>query len=295
MSYSAPSFLPSGCGPSTRAADAAGLEELQLWEDCFLEGGVSTAAAALAWTGAGDGSGSVCCRYRSGTSPSPPWGPPPWLAHVPRLGHPDRGTRGAGLDGPGRCPRRLPARPPRRASRRPARPAARGAAQRARAVRPVGRRSPRLAPGAPGRRPRGRHPDPVRSGSPARRQTALLLTAATSADGVRRARELVAEGRRAAGRGGAHRIVVYLLAATGAGAEDRLRAELAAEGLTSADVGVAGDAGAVAEAVRRLAEAGADTVVLQPTADEPDPEGVRTVRRGGGPAPAAVTGAGRSR
>jgi hypothetical protein len=29
----------------------------------------------------------------------------------------------------------------------------------------------------------------------------------------------------------------------------------------------------VAEAVRRLAEAGAGTVVLTPTADEPDPEG----------------------
>src|SRR5690349_11479422 len=33
-----------------RAADAAGLEELWLWEDCFLSGGVSSAAAALAWT-----------------------------------------------------------------------------------------------------------------------------------------------------------------------------------------------------------------------------------------------------
>ena len=33
-----------------RAADEAGLEELWLWEDCFLNGGVSAAAAALAWT-----------------------------------------------------------------------------------------------------------------------------------------------------------------------------------------------------------------------------------------------------
>src|SRR4051812_1162611 len=31
-------------------ADAAGLEELWLWEDCFLEGGLSTAAVALAWS-----------------------------------------------------------------------------------------------------------------------------------------------------------------------------------------------------------------------------------------------------
>ncbi|NEA86958.1 hypothetical protein G3I53_13115, partial [Streptomyces sp. SID14436] len=40
-----------------------------------------------------------------------------------------------------------------------------------------------------------------------------------------------------------------------------------------ADLGAAGDAGAVARQVRRLAEAGADAVILQPTADEPDPEG----------------------
>src|SRR6266511_2139094 len=36
---------------------------------------------------------------------------------------------------------------------------------------------------------------------------------------------------------------------------------------------VAGDAEAVADAVRRWAEAGADSVILQPTADDPDPEG----------------------
>jgi alkanesulfonate monooxygenase SsuD/methylene tetrahydromethanopterin reductase-like flavin-dependent oxidoreductase (luciferase family) len=41
---------------------------------------------------------------------------------------------------------------------------------------------------------------------------------------------------------------------------------------------VAGDAQAVAETVARFAEAGATTVVLQPTSDDPDPEGfVRAV------------------
>ncbi len=32
------------------AADAAGLDELWVWEDCFAESGVAAAAAALAWT-----------------------------------------------------------------------------------------------------------------------------------------------------------------------------------------------------------------------------------------------------
>ena len=47
-------FLPQNPPESlrdvARAADEAGLEELWLWEDCFLNGGVSAAAAALAWT-----------------------------------------------------------------------------------------------------------------------------------------------------------------------------------------------------------------------------------------------------
>jgi alkanesulfonate monooxygenase SsuD/methylene tetrahydromethanopterin reductase-like flavin-dependent oxidoreductase (luciferase family) len=32
-------------------AELAGLDEVWLWEDCFAEGGLTTAAAALAWTG----------------------------------------------------------------------------------------------------------------------------------------------------------------------------------------------------------------------------------------------------
>src|SRR5690606_7183821 len=79
-----------------------------------------------------------------------------------------------------------------------------------------------------------------------------ILTVNTSAEGVRRARRLVDEGRAEAGRRAEpHRLVVYLLAATGPGAAERVRAELDAEG----------------------AAPDADAVILQPTADEPDPEG----------------------
>jgi len=39
----------------------------------------------------------------------------------------------------------------------------------------------------------------------------------------------------------------------------------------SDEVGVAGDAATIAAAVQRWADAGADTVVLQPTSDDPDP------------------------
>jgi alkanesulfonate monooxygenase SsuD/methylene tetrahydromethanopterin reductase-like flavin-dependent oxidoreductase (luciferase family) len=33
-----------------QAAEDAGLDELWLWEDCFRESGIASAAAALAWT-----------------------------------------------------------------------------------------------------------------------------------------------------------------------------------------------------------------------------------------------------
>ena len=45
-----PQNPPETLRATARAADSSGLQELWLWEDCFLNGGVSAAAAALAWT-----------------------------------------------------------------------------------------------------------------------------------------------------------------------------------------------------------------------------------------------------
>src|SRR3954454_7784207 len=45
-----PQNPPESLRGIARAADEAGLEELWLWEDCFLNGGVAAASAALAWT-----------------------------------------------------------------------------------------------------------------------------------------------------------------------------------------------------------------------------------------------------
>lgn len=47
---SLPQNPPENLRAIARAAEEAGLEELWLWEDCFLNGGVASAAAALAWT-----------------------------------------------------------------------------------------------------------------------------------------------------------------------------------------------------------------------------------------------------
>ena len=69
----------------------------------------------------------------------------------------------------------------------------------------------------------------------------------------------------------AHEVVVYLPAATGPGAADRLARDQ--EKFGSPWPGVSGDAAAIAEVVQQMAAAGADTVILQPTPDEPSPEG----------------------
>jgi alkanesulfonate monooxygenase SsuD/methylene tetrahydromethanopterin reductase-like flavin-dependent oxidoreductase (luciferase family) len=101
-----------------------------------------------------------------------------------------------------------------------------------------------------------------------------ILTCSTTSDGVRTARALIDEGRADAGRSDPHAVIVFMHAATGPGAAVRLarERELWHED-PDGDFGAAGDAATVAEAVKRWAGAGATTVVLQPTTDDPDPEG----------------------
>ncbi|EGX56781.1 oxidoreductase [Streptomyces zinciresistens K42] len=267
-----PQLAPERLRSVARLADDTGLEELWLWEDCFREGGISAAAAALAWTErvkVGIGLLPVPLRNVALTAmeaatlhrmfPGRP---------VLALGHGVQdwmGQVGARAESPMTLLREhLDAL---RALLRGERVSVRGRYVR---LDDVALDWPPAAPA------------PVIAGVTGPRSLRLsgeaadgtLLTASTPPDGVRAARRLVDEGRAAAGRTDPHQVVVYLLAATGPDAASRLRADLAAEGDAAVpDLGVAGDAGAVAEAVRRLADAGADTVVLQPTADEPDPEG----------------------
>ncbi|WP_370948429.1 LLM class flavin-dependent oxidoreductase [Amycolatopsis sp. cg5] len=45
-----PDSPPEDLRQTVRAADEAGVDELWLWEDCFREGGLTSCAAALAWS-----------------------------------------------------------------------------------------------------------------------------------------------------------------------------------------------------------------------------------------------------
>ncbi len=107
----------------------------------------------------------------------------------------------------------------------------------------------------------------------------VIIGSAVPLDGLDAARESALTGWRA-GRGadGATLpFVTHLIVATGDVAQARLDEELGRFwDHTAGDLGcgVAGDADAVAAAVRAHAERGATTVILQPTRDEPDLHGL---------------------
>ncbi|MFD0309800.1 LLM class flavin-dependent oxidoreductase [Streptomyces sp. NPDC127119] len=268
-----PQLPPERLRELARAADDAGLEELWLWEDCFLEGGISAAAAALAWTErlrVGVGLLPVPLRNVAVTAME--------AATLHRL-FPGRPVLGVG-HGVQSWMGQVGARAESPMTLLREYLAALRALLAGERVTTDGRYV-KLDGVALDWPPPA--PVPILAGATGPRSLKLsgeaadgtILTAGTPPDGVRKARQLIDEGRASASRTDVpHTVVVYLLTATGPGAAARLQAELEAEGVASVpDLGVAGDAGAVAKAVQRLTEAGADTVVLQPTADEPDPEG----------------------
>ncbi|MEU6035445.1 LLM class flavin-dependent oxidoreductase [Actinomadura sp. NPDC047616] len=252
------------------AADEAGLEQLWLWEDCFFESGVAAAAAALAWTRrvrVGVGLLPVPLRNVALATME--------TATLHRL-FPGRVALAVG-HGVQEWMEQVGARAESPMTLLREHLTAMRALLRGERVTTDGRyvrlddvaldwpppTAPAILAGATG-------PRTLRLTGECADGT--VLTADTEPDALRRARELVEEGRTAAGRTGDHEIVVYLHAATGPDAAARLQAEFD-RNASRTPFGAAGDAAAVAEAVARLADAGADTVVLQPTADEPDLEG----------------------
>ena len=267
-----PQFAPERLRAVAEAAENAGLEELWLWEDCFGEGGISAAAAALAWT--------TRLRVAIGLLPVPlrnvaltameiatlcrlfpgrievgvGHGVQAWMAQV-----------GARVESPLTLLREhLTALRALLAGQR--------VTMDGRYVRLDGvaldwppATPPRLLAGATGPRSLALAGE-VADGT--------ILTSGTSPAGVRAACSRIADARAAVGRTDPHPVVAYVLAATGPTAASRIEAELRASSHDPGqDIGVAGDASDVAAAVRRWSEAGAYTVVLEPTPDEPDVEG----------------------
>ncbi|HEY7593266.1 MAG TPA: LLM class flavin-dependent oxidoreductase [Actinophytocola sp.] len=267
-----PQLPPERLPGVVRAAEESGLEELWLWEDCFFEGGVASMAAALGWTSR--------LRVGIGILPLPLRNVALTAMEVATL---DRLFPGRTVFGFGHGAQEWMAQ----VGARPASPltamrehlVALNALLRGERVRTSGDyvrlddvaldwpppAPPRLYFGAT--RPRSLRLSGELAGG-------TIIDAAHNADAVRRARALIDEGRAAAGRTDPHPLVVYLQATTGPSAAARLRKELEIWGNEAVpDLGAAGDAESVAQAVHKLAGAGADSVILTHTADEPDIEG----------------------
>jgi alkanesulfonate monooxygenase SsuD/methylene tetrahydromethanopterin reductase-like flavin-dependent oxidoreductase (luciferase family) len=114
----------------------------------------------------------------------------------------------------------------------------------------------------------------------------VLDAGGISLDAVRRAVATAAARR-------AHEVVVYVLCAAGKHARERIEAEFSASPVPLSERAAFGDAADVARTVRSFADAGATTVVLQPTGTDPDPEATlmlagaaRSLLRGEGGQPA---------
>jgi alkanesulfonate monooxygenase SsuD/methylene tetrahydromethanopterin reductase-like flavin-dependent oxidoreductase (luciferase family) len=250
-------------------AEAGGLDELWLWEDCFLESGIASAAAALAWTErleVGVGLLPVPLRNVALTAME--------IATLDRLfpgrlhlaiGHGVQswmGQAGARVDSPLTLLREHLT--------------ALRALLRGQEVTTSGRYVDldAVALGWP-----PTDPTPIHVGATGPKSLHLagelgdgtVLTSGATVAQVEERRRVVMEGRERAGRTDPHRITAYLLVATGPDATRRLQAEVPHDPDAGGPPWVGGDAAEIAEAVQRWAAAGVDAVVLQPPGDEPDP------------------------
>jgi alkanesulfonate monooxygenase SsuD/methylene tetrahydromethanopterin reductase-like flavin-dependent oxidoreductase (luciferase family) len=240
-----PQSPPERLREVVRLADDAGLDELWLWEDCFLQSGIASSAAALAW--------SERLEVGIGLLPVPLRNVALAAMEIATLERtfPVRFHAAVGhgvQDWMGQAGVRVSS--PLTLLREHV--VALRALLRGEEVTTEGRyvALDRVALGWPPGRA-----TPIHVGAVGPRSLRLsgevadgtVLSAPTTPAQVEEARRLIAEGRALAGRTDPHRITVYVSAPA------------------------APDADTVVSEVRRFAAAGADAVVLQPEADEPDP------------------------
>jgi len=256
-----PQLPPERLRAFVALAEEAGLDDLWLWEDCFAEGGLTSAAAALAW------SGSV--RVGLGLMPAPLRNPALAAMEIATLARlfPGRFVPAAGhgvLPWMGQVGARAPSAMTLlrewatavRALLHGETVTVSGEYVRLDAVAldwPLAAAPPLLL-GARG---------PKTLALAGEVADGLVLDAGISPAGVRRAVAAAAAAR-------PHQVVVYLLCGGGDGAVARIEAELSESAEPLSDRAAAGSPGDVADLIRSFARAGATAVILQPTGDDPD-------------------------
>jgi 5,10-methylenetetrahydromethanopterin reductase len=280
-----PTVPPERLRSLAQAADAAGLDELWIWEDCFKESGIASAAAALAWTErirVGIGLLPVPLRNVGLTAME--------IATMDRL-FPGRFVAGVGhgvqiwmeqvgarVDSPMTLLREYAS-----ALRRLLNGERVSVKGRYITLDDVALDWPPLTP--PALLLGGTGPKSLQLAGELGDGT--LLAAALTDDEVQAACTLITKanaGGSVSGSGSGstgasastmvHDIVATQIAATGPDAQERVDAEVPRWGKEAGQgIGVAGDAAAIAESVRRLASFGITSVAIQPTEDEPDLEG----------------------
>lgn len=264
-----PTVPPERLRDVARVAEDSGLGELWLWEDCFWGGAASAMAAALAWTSD--------LRLAVGVIPAPLRNVALAAMETAMLHRlfPGRVTVGVGhgvQDWMGQVGARVESPLTLLREYLTALRALLGGEQVTTHGRYVQLNEVALGwppAAAPAIVAAAAGPRTLRlSGEVA---DGTVLDSSVTFDGLREARRLVDEGRAAAARTDPHPLIVYLRAMTGAAGRDRLAKEISDGSVRPDSAVVAGDAAAIAAAIGSWAGAGADTVVLHPPSDEPDP------------------------
>jgi len=243
------------------SAEMAGLDDLWMWEDCFLEGGLTSAAAALAW--------SSSLRIGLGLMPVPLRNPALAAMEVATLARLFPG-RFVPAVGHGVLPwmEQVGARAPSPMTLLREWLTATRSLLRGDAVTVSGQYV-RLSDVALDWPPATVPPLLVGARGPKTLALAgeladgLVLDAGISPQGVGQAVDRAAARR-------PHEVVVYVLCGAGVGSREQIKAELTKSPEPLSSLAAVGSPEEVAETVRCFARAGATTVVLQPTAEDPD-------------------------
>ncbi|RIX30524.1 LLM class flavin-dependent oxidoreductase [Amnibacterium setariae] len=276
-----PTFAPEALLDAARRAEAAGLDELWVWEDCFKESGIATMTAALAATErlrVGVGILPVPLRNVALTAME--------IATIARL-FPGRGRFGVGhgvLDWMGQAGARVPSPltllqeyvPALRRLLAGEEVTALGRYVRLDGVRlawPPQDAVPVLVAGE----------GPKTLAATGAVGDGTVLVPGMTPERVRAAADAALAARRAAGREGAHEVVVSVFTDFGPGGAARMEPEFDAWGMQGdRRFAATGGDDEIEAVVRSLATAGATTVLLQSRSHEPD-------------LPAFIDGAGRIR